>query len=87
MNLINENTHEDFDYDNVSAMDSSEELIVGRPYAGVAIMYRKSLYDVLSHVDYKDTRLIGIALDSTSCKTLFVNVYLPYNKEDNFVKY
>ena len=79
--------HTNFDCHSVSAVDPSKGLFLGRPYGGVAIMYRKSLYNVVSQIDFKDPRLIGIVLSSGTCKTLFINVYLPYEKEENFAEY
>ena len=67
-------------------MDPSKESFLGRPY-GVAIMYKKSLHNVITYVDYKDPHLIGIVLSSSTHKTLFINVYLPCDKKENFTEY
>ena len=35
--------HADFDASGVSAMDTGDSILVGRPYGGVAILWRKQL--------------------------------------------
>ena len=79
--------HPDFDAFGVSAVDIEKELLVGRPYGGVAILFRKCLLPYISQVEYKDPRIIAIKLCSDTCNTLVACVYLPYDVSDNFELY
>ena len=63
----------------VSGMDNSK-LLIGRPYGGCAILYRRSLLFCTSHVNSTSKRFCSILLhDNLGATTLIVCVYLPFN--------
>ena len=44
----------------VSAIDTTERIIVGRPYGGVAILIRKELREYCNFLFYDDPRMTEI---------------------------
>jgi exonuclease III len=80
------NIHNEFYARGVSAMDTTK-LLVGRPFGGVAILWRKSLASVVKVSTYEDSRLMGLELMSGSTKILIICVYLPTETPDNFDEY
>ena len=71
----------------VSAMDTSAGIISGRPYGGLAIMWRKSLGHICTITEFNDSRLIGLNVSVDGVDVLFVNVYLPYFNGANTNEY
>ena len=70
--------HDSFYGDGVSAVHTENGILVGRPYGGVAILWRKSLNICVKIIkDKNDNRLMGIIIKrgDTTCNIL--NVYLP----------
>ena len=70
----------------LSAVDVSRPLI-GRPYGGVSIMWRKSIGESCKIVTYNDTRLLGIQVAFSHRELLLLNVYLPYFSPENYDNY
>ena len=63
----------------VSAMDSSK-LLLGRPYGGCAILFRRSLISCISRLDSPSKRFCAVRLqDNAGSTTLIVRVYLPFS--------
>ena len=61
----------------VSGMDSSK-LLLGRPYGGCAILYRRSLISRTSRLDSPSKRFCTVCLsDNVGSTTLIISVYLP----------
>jgi len=82
--------HPDFTGFGISAMDTSNGLLLGRPYGGVCILWRKSMAKYINVVQYDDKRLLGCKLCINNDTMLFINVYLPYQCDENyddFVRY
>ena len=78
--------HVDFNAHSISAVSCSE-ILVGRPYGGLSILWRKK-YDVFcSLVNYSDPRVLGMRLSAGGTDTLIINVYLPYYSAENFEEY
>jgi exonuclease III len=74
---------EDFYATGISAMDTNISICKGRPFGGLAILWRKALADNVRIVKYDDTRIMGIELYVDNKKFLFLNVYLPYDNGEN----
>ncbi len=65
----------------ISGMDSSR-LLLGRPFGGCAILFRKSLCSHISCLDSVSKRFCSIPIhDHQGSSTLLVCVYLPSNDE------
>ena len=79
--------HSDFSSFGVSSMDPSAGLIAGRPFGGVAVLWRNSLGQHVKPVMYDDDRIIGLECFLEDIKMLLIGVYLPYSTHQNFDTY
>ena len=78
------NIHFDFVSFGLSSMNMSDGLIVGRPYGGVAVLFKRSLMSVVKPVVYDNSRMLGLECSVGNVKFLLLNTYLPCNSPDNF---
>ena len=76
--------HDVFTSFGISSMDPSAGLMAGRPFGGVAVLWRNSLSQHVKPVLYNDDRIIGLECNLGSIKILLVGAYLPYNTHQNF---
>ena len=76
--------HPEFEGMGVSAIDTTERIIVGRPYGGVAILTRKELREYCNFLFYDNPRIMGIEFKSITDCIYFMNVYMPYQCTDNY---
>ncbi len=65
-----------------SAVNVSDGVLIGRPYGGTAIMYRKSLACNIISVDSFDPRVCAIKMMTSYGPVLFICVYMPYDNGD-----
>lgn len=63
-------------------MDNSAGILKGRPFGGLALMWRKSIQGC-SIVEYDDARMLGIHVPTTDGLLLVINVYLPFECHSN----
>ena len=70
----------------ISAVDPGE-LLCGRPYGGLTIIWRKSIDHLCRIVTFDDNRMLGLMVDFPGNPILFINVYLPYYSEHNVDDY
>lgn len=75
--------HEDVEYTGKSAVDISSGILKGRPYGGVAILWRKGIFQSVSVVDCDCSRITAIKASLGECSILVFSVYMPTNSEDN----
>ena len=68
-------------------MNDEQQIHTGRPFGGIAMLWRKSLNKYISFVTYDCDRIVGLKFESSSLAALFVCVYLPYDCSDNFDDY
>ena len=68
--------HVDFYADGVSSMTPDREILSGRPFGGLGIMWRKSLGSCITIEKYDDHRLMAVQFDNGSCTLLAVNIYI-----------
>ena len=66
-----------------SAIDSGAELLEGRPYGGMAFLWRKDLANSIEYISYNDERLLGLAVKGADKQMLTLNVYMPTAGIDN----
>jgi exonuclease III len=66
----------------VSGFDSSV-ILPGRPYGGCAIFWRSDISFNVSVVKTDSRRLCAIRLFNNDIKLLLVNVYMPYESDEN----
>jgi len=74
--------HSEYQYCGLSAVDISSDVLVGRPYGGTAILYRKSLASQIEIFDSDESRITGIQINTEFGLLLIVNVYMPTNYGD-----
>ena len=73
------NVNNDFLSSGVSGMDSSD-LLLGRPFGGCAILFRRSLLPFVSCLDSVSKWFCSVLLrDQCGTTTLLICVYLPHN--------
>lgn len=77
------NIHPDFLACGQSAMDISQGIIIGRPYGGTAILYRKSLSQCITRVPTNNHRITAVMLHSLIGPVLIVSVYMPTDYGDS----
>ena len=76
----------DFYSYSLSSVDPSQ-LLIGRPYGGVSILWRKNLSHLCKVVLFDEDRLLGLKISDSRSSILAINVYLPYYAEENIDKY
>ena len=62
----------------LSSMSLDEKLLSGRPHGGLSVMWKKSLSNLIKIMQFDDSRILGIELQSNNFTLLFLTVYLPY---------
>ena len=76
--------HDEFMSFGISSMNVSDDIVLGRPYGGLAVMWRKHLTSKVKPVSFDDDRIIGVECVVNSTKMLLLGVYLPCNSSTNF---
>jgi len=81
--------HTDYLATGASAVDIGSDVLVGRPYGGTAILYKRILANRISVVQTGDSRLTGIKINTRYGPTLILSVYMPtdYHDDDSLEKY
>ena len=64
----------------VSGFDD-KEVLLGRPYGGFSIFWRKSIKAVFSRVDLDSNRILALRMEYAGTSIVFINVYLPYERD------
>lgn len=82
LNLLN-SINRNFIGRGTSAMNTDGGIISGRPFGGVAILWRKNLELNVNVKRFQDPRFIGIELTINKSTILLVNSYMPYECSDN----
>ncbi|CAH0729086.1 unnamed protein product, partial [Brenthis ino] len=72
----------DFEYIGKSSVDNGE-LLVGRPYGGVAILWRKGIFDSVSAINCNSDRLLAIKATIGGRSILVFCVYMPVKAREN----
>jgi exonuclease III len=67
----------------ISSMDSNNDVLKGRPFGGLAVLWRKSLGSICKVIDCDDNRILGLEINNGGQKLLILNVYLPFDSGDN----
>ena len=65
-------------------MNDEQQLLVGRPYGGIGIMWRENISHACNVVNLNDVSLVGIDVDTIEGKIVLPNVYLPNQYSDNY---
>ena len=81
------NIDENFSFYGSSPVDLSKELLRGRPFGGMAFLFKKSLVSSVTRVEANDERLLCIDVSINSQIFRIINCYLPYDNGVNFEEY
>ncbi len=79
--------HSEFYGRGVSSMNDADGINTGRPFGGLAILWRKSLGTCCTVENLDDTRLMLCKITNGAHTTSFLNVYLPCDSGDNLDDY
>ena len=79
--------HPDFYGRGISSMDLTVCIFRGRPYGGLAILWRKSLGSLCSTSPMNDSRMMALDINILGTKVSILNVYLPYDDGVNIDSY
>ena len=72
----------------VSPVDASYGILSGRPYGGVGFfLWKRSLYQFIIILEYSYDWLCGIRICCGNRECYLLNVYLPYECEENWVRF
>ena len=62
----------------ISCVDSSDQILRGKPHGGIGIMYMKSLDKYVSHIQSVNRRVCVVKITTDNdFKCLIVSAYLP----------
>ena len=83
------NIDNSFYADGISAMPVDKSILVGRPYGGLGILWRKSFGNSVKVLkfDNETDRIMGLLFEWNNQKLLFLNVYMPYDDRNNGENY
>ena len=79
--------HVDYDQFSLSAVDTNSSILIGRPYGGLTILYRKHLSAFGKIMHFGEVRMLGFQLQYNNLNYLLINVYLPYYCEENIAEF
>jgi len=77
------NVHHDFLSKGYSAVDVSQDILIGRPYGGTAILYRRDLAGSIKIIETYDDRLTAVELLTNVGSVLVMSVYMPTDCGDS----
>ena len=66
---------------------NNDELLLGRPYGGVAILIKKTIKCTVDIIDCDSNRVCAILCCFNDYNVLFVNVYMPCDRSNNVDDY
>ncbi|CAK1582534.1 unnamed protein product [Parnassius mnemosyne] len=79
--------HQDFEYTGKSAVNISEGILKGRPYGGVAILWRKGTFESVTVINCANVRLAAIKVSLGDRYFLVFCVYMPTDVSDNLTEF
>lgn len=77
----------EFMYTGKSSIDLSIGLLKGRPFGGVAVLWRKSSFTAVSVVSCKSDRLCAVKAVFENREVLIFSAYMPTNSVDNIIEF
>ena len=79
-----QNIHCEFYGDGITSIDTTEGILLGRPYGGLAVLWQKSLNRFVKVMKLEDeTRLMGFDINFGTILYHIMNVYIPFDCNDN----
>lgn len=81
------NINKDFHAFSITSVDTTREILTGRPHGGLSFMWRKDVSENVKMRSYDYDRIIGLSVAVGGSSILFLNVYFPTDSPDNFDEY
>lgn len=78
---------DDFGCTGTSAVDTAAGILSGRPYGGVAVLWRKSVFEKVSVIECDNVRVCGIKATVSGKSIVICSIYMPTNSYDNIVEF
>lgn len=78
---------QDFAYTGKSAVDTSAGMLRGRPYGGLAILWRKSVFRSVSIIDCVSARISAIQVVLEDRQFLVFSIYMPTYSAENLAEF
>ena len=75
--------HPEFNSHSISSMETSTEIVRGRPHGGLSFLWNKSIDKHATIINFDTSRLLGLKVNFNGSITLFINVYMPYETHDH----
>lgn len=79
--------HENYEYTGKSAVDTSKELLRGRPYGGVAILWRKNVFNSIKIIECASARISAVRFEIENRFFIVFSVYMPTQCLDNLPEF
>lgn len=79
--------NDSFSFTGKSAVDTSAGILRGRPYGGVALLWRKAVFPAVSVIQCNSVRLIAIKIVDQDRSILVFSVYMPTDSNDNLPEF
>lgn len=76
-----------FEFTGKSAVDTGAGILRGRPYGGVALLWRKSLFTSVSVVNCNSARIVGIKIVLSDRELLVFSVYMPVDTAETLTDF
>ncbi|CAG9129742.1 unnamed protein product [Plutella xylostella] len=76
-----------FGYTATSAVDTSAGILRGRPYGGVALLWRHNVFQQVSVIQCNNVRICAIKITTCDRPVIIVSVYLPTNSVNNLQEF
>jgi exonuclease III len=81
------NIQNDYAYTGKSALDTSSGVLKGRPYGGVALLWKKSVFPSVATILCHSDRITCIKIEQNNCSLLVFSVYMPTDNVDNLIEF
>ena len=75
--------HTEFSYYGVTGMDTSAGPLRGRPYGGVAILWRKSIFQKVIPIHCESKRIVAVRVQLLDRSAVVMSVYIPTDCSEN----
>lgn len=79
--------HPDFASHGVSAIDTTQGIICGRPYGCVALLWNKRIFTSAEVISCDNKRTVAVKLGHGDRSILILSVYMPTNCQDNLPEF
>jgi exonuclease III len=64
-------------------VDLLSDILVGRPYGGTGILFRKNVANSIKIIENNESRITGIQIETDIGRLLLLNVYMSTNYGDD----